>query len=391
MSVGERPLREVLTLDVDPVRVEVTAGYPMAGVYSFGRGLFRKSELRGSDTSYKKLHRLRRGHLAVSKVRAFKGAVAVVPPEFDGFHLSAEFLTFSSHGDKLDEVFLSHLCAWPDLWQRLASTSTGRDGSRRKVDLGRLLEIRLPIPDIDSQREVGRTLTRHRQQVRALEASAKRAMELSEAAAVALACRHDLSDSEKKARGWARVRLGLLMEQVARPVPVDPTETYPNVGLYSYGRGVFRKEPIDGSRTSATTLNRVSAGQFIYSKKLAFEGAYAHVPTEFDGFFASGEYPTFQTHADELDARWLATYMRSKSNWTEPGTGSRDLGRRRRRLDVDSLLDFEIWKPPLAEQRQVWRRVLALTRHRKLRAQVEPVAAALWLSRLNELVATPTA
>ena len=390
MRVGDRPLREVLTLDLDPVRVEATADYALAGVHSLGRGLFRRNDLAGSGTSYKKLHRLRRGHLVVSKMRAFKGAIAVVPPEFDGFHLSPEFLTFSCLDGELDEVFLSHLCAWPDFWQRLASTSRGLGTPRGRVHPARFLETRLPIPEIDSQRKVGQTLTLRRQQVEALDASGKRATELSEAATVALACRHDLSKSEKMARGWTKVPLRLLMEQVAHPVSVDPTETYPNLGLYSFGRGVFRKEPIEGSRTSATTLNRVSAGQFIYSKKSAFEGAFAHVPTEFDGFFVSGEFPTFRTHADELDARWLATYMRSESIWTELGAASGGPSRRRQRVHVDSVLDFRIWKPPLAEQRQVWRKVQTLTLHRKLRVEVEPVVAALWLSILNELLAAPT-
>ena len=390
MSVGERRLHEVLTLDLDTVQVDATARYPLAGVYNSGRGLFKRNDLPGFGTSYKKLHRLRTGHLVVSRRQAFKGAMAVVPPELDGSHLSPEFLTFSRREGELDAQYLSYLCAWPDFWQRIVS-GHGRPGTlRERVHAGRFLDVRLPIPDIYSQRKTSHTLTRYRQKVEALDTSTRRAKELSEAASAALACRPDLSESEKKTRGWRKAPLRLLMEQVAHPVSVDPTETYPNLGLHRFGRGVFRKEPIDGSRTSATTLNRVRAGQFIYSKNLAFEGAYAHVPMELDGFFVSSELPTFQTHADELDARWLATYMQSKSNRTELGTSRKGLSRRRQRLSVDSLLDFEIWRPPLAEQHQVQRTVLALTRHRRLRTELEPIVAGLWLSILNELVATNT-
>lgn len=370
------------------VQVDATACYLLAGLYNSGRGLFKRNDLAGFGTSYKKLHRLRTGHLVVSRRRAFKGGIAVVPPGFDGFHLSPEFLTFSHREGELDPQYLSYLCAWPGFWQRIVSVH-GRPGTfRERVHPRRFLEIRLPIPDIDSQRNSSHALTRYKQKVEALDASTMRAQNLSEAAAAALARRPDLSESEKKARGWRKAPLRLLMERVAHPVSVDPTETYPNLGLHPSGRGVFRKEPIVGSQTSVTTLNRVGAGQFIYSKNLAFEGAYAHVPMEFDGFFVSGELPTFQTHADELDTRWLATYMQSKSNRTELGAGRKVLGQRRQRLSVDSLLDFEIWKPPLAEQRQVQRTVSILTRHRRLRTELEPVVAGLWLSILNELVAT---
>lgn len=381
----------MLTLDLDPVLVDATARYPLAGVRNAGRGLFKKDDLAGFGTSHKKLHRLRRGHLVVSRLQASKGAIAVVPPEFDGFHVSTEFLTFSCLEGELDEQFLSHLCAWPGFWQRIASGHTKPGTVRERVQPGRFLEIRLAIPDIDSQRSASRTLTHCRQRVRALAASTRRATELSEAAAVALARRPDLSESDKSARGWTKAPLRLLMERVVRPVSVDPTETYPNVGVHKCGRGVFRKEPIDGSRTSAVTLNRVSAGQFIYSKKLAVEGAYAQVPAEFDGFFVSGEFPTFRTHADELDALWLATYMQSELNWTELGTNGRGLGRRRHRLSVESLLAFEIWKPPLAEQRRVRRTLMVLARHRELRTEMEPIVTGLWLSTLNELLVTLTA
>ena len=390
MTVGERRLREVLTLDLDPVQVDATARYPMAGVRNSGGGLFRRNDLVGFGTSYKKLHRLRAGQLVLSRLQAIKGGITVATPEFDGFHLSPEFLTFSRLEEELDAQFLSYLCAWPDFWQRIAS-GHGQPGTLRpRVHPQRFLELRLPIPDLDSQRKTAHKLARHSQQVADLEAKAKRATELSDAVAIALACRPDLSESEKGARGWTRVPLRRAMERVAHPVSVNPTETYPKLGLHRFGRGVFRKEPINGSRTSATTLNRVSAGQFIYSKTLAFEGAYAQVPIEFDGFFVSGEYPTFRTHTDELDAGWLATYMRSESIWPELGTSSKSLSRRRRRLDVESLLDFEVWKPPLAEQRRVRRHIQVLGRYRNLRAESEPVVAALWLSTLNELVAKPT-
>ena len=137
MSVEDRRLREVLTLDLDPVRVDATARYPLAGVHNSGRGLFKRNDLAGFGTSYKKLHRLRTGHLVVSRQQAFKGAIAVVPPEFHGFHLSPEFLTFSCLEGEFDPQFLSYLCAWPDFWQRVASAHGEPGTIRERVLPGR--------------------------------------------------------------------------------------------------------------------------------------------------------------------------------------------------------------------------------------------------------------
>lgn len=50
------------------------------------------------------------------------------------------------------------------------------------------------------------------------------------------------------------LRLGDVMFLAREAHAVDPSRTYPNVGILSFGRGVFQKQPIDGNATSATTL-----------------------------------------------------------------------------------------------------------------------------------------
>ncbi|SRR5713226_2486486 len=136
------------------------------------------------------------------------------------------------------------------------------------------------------------------------------------------------------------------------PVSVDGASIYPNFGILSFGRGTFEKPPIDGSSTSAKTLNRVHAGQFIYSRLFAFEGAYSFVPESFDGWFVSNEFPTFDVNPEELDARWLAAYLRSPDRWAELATRSRGLGLRRQRIPSDAVLAYEIWLPPYDEQQK---------------------------------------
>jgi type I restriction enzyme S subunit len=81
---------------------------------------------------------------------------------------------------------------------------------------------------------------------------------------------------------------------VSQPYVVNPDESYPNLGIYSFGRGLFRKAPISGLETSAKVLYRVKAAQFIYSRLFAFEGAYGAVTKDYDGFYVSNEYPTFE-------------------------------------------------------------------------------------------------
>ena len=82
------PLREVLAQREDVVAVDPTTEYPMAGVYSFGRGLFFRGVQMGQETSYAEFYRIHSGDLVLSRLFGWEGAVGVVPEGLDGHFVS---------------------------------------------------------------------------------------------------------------------------------------------------------------------------------------------------------------------------------------------------------------------------------------------------------------
>ena len=62
------PLGEVVSVSIETVEIDPTAAYQMAGVYSFGRGLFRREPLSGVETSYKRFHKLSEGMIVLSQL-----------------------------------------------------------------------------------------------------------------------------------------------------------------------------------------------------------------------------------------------------------------------------------------------------------------------------------
>ena len=74
-------LREVLSLDLDSVRIDASETYDMVGVYSFGRGLFRREPQNGASTSYKFFYRLKPDHAVMSQLFGWEGALAGYEPE----------------------------------------------------------------------------------------------------------------------------------------------------------------------------------------------------------------------------------------------------------------------------------------------------------------------
>jgi type I restriction enzyme S subunit len=207
---------------------------------------------------------------------------------------------------------------------------------------------------------------------------------LTEALAVSICSRPEVQLDEKVARGWREVELGSVLSRSAARVAVDPAGIYPNLGIYSFGRGVFEKPPIEGHSTSATSLNGVKGGQFIYSRLFAFEGAYAFVPPEFDGYYVSNEFPTFDVDPEQVDARWLATYLRSPSRWAELGGASKGLGVRRQRVPAEAVLAYKVWLPPIERQRENLAALGELSSAEALRSGVRKRVDSLLPAALNE-------
>lgn len=184
---------------------------------------------------------------------------------------------------------------------------------------------------------------------------------------------------------WQQVELGDLLAPADDGVAVEEHASYPNVGIFGFGRGLFRKPPISGMTTSAKTLFRIRAGNFIYSRLFAFEGAYGIVDDEFEGHFVSNEYPSFTLDKSRVLPGYLGAYFRCPSIWQAIAIGSKGVGSRRIRVHPEKILGHEIPLPPLAEQQAIIARLDALAdKTRQLTEHLDAAEAdAEWLLALR--------
>ena len=347
------PLGEVLNLDIDAVAVDPTESYPFAGVFGFGRGLFIRESVSGSDTTYKYFHRLHKGQLVMSQPKGWEGAITVVPKEFEGRFLSSVFPTFRSNEAKLTSEFLCIItkCKW--LWDALFDKSIGIGARRNSIYPAQLLEVEIPLPPIVEQQRIVAHMD-------AIEERLNRVRKLREEAhkehlifVTSLAHRWDLSREKKFARGWCECALSDVLRLYTDTVVVEPTESYPNLGIYGFAKGTFSKSPIEGANSSATKLFRVRGGQFIYSRLFAFEGAYAIVDESQDGFFVSNEFPSFDLDKNRVLPEFLSAYFKSPAIWDQLTGQATGLGDRRRRIHPEVILAHQIKLPPMKYQEKV--------------------------------------
>jgi type I restriction enzyme S subunit len=151
-------LSRILRLDVNAVPVAEDAAFDLAGVYSFGRGIFTRGPLRGSDTKYTELHRLRAGQIVMSKLKAWEGALAFVTSEHDGYVLSPEFPTFTVDEGLAVPGFLGMLVTAEPFWSQLLGQSRGVGARRERVSPTRFLDRQVWLPPLEEQLRAVRIL-----------------------------------------------------------------------------------------------------------------------------------------------------------------------------------------------------------------------------------------
>lgn len=160
----EVALGEVLIPNEDSVSISPDETYRVAGIYSFGKGLFEREPIEGADTKYQRMVRLSENQLVYGRLNAWEGALAVVSREYAGCHVSQEYPAFNVRLDRTNPRYLQWLCRWPALWERLFGKARGigsRSGARRlRVHPQQLLEVQVPLPDIDEQCRVAAKLDR---------------------------------------------------------------------------------------------------------------------------------------------------------------------------------------------------------------------------------------
>jgi len=94
-----------------------------------------------------------------------------------------------------------------------------------------------------------------------------------------------------------------------RTVQVDPRKKYEEIGIYSFGKGIFHKPPLDGSEIGNKKMVMIKDGDLIFNLTFAWEGAVAIASSREDGMYGSERYLTYRVNEEKVIPEYLQYFL----------------------------------------------------------------------------------
>jgi type I restriction enzyme S subunit len=170
-------------------------------------------------------------------------------------------------------------------------------------------------------------------------------------------------------RDWPSVSLKRILTLERRPVKVAANAEYAEIGIYSFGRGIFHKPPRTGFEVGDKSLYLIKDGDLIFQITFAWEGAVGLASMAEDGMYGSTRFPTFRVDERTCYPPYLLNYFRTEVGRSQLAAISPGSAGRNRVLSLKRLPEVAVPLPPLDEQRRLVARI------EELAAKVEQAQA----------------
>jgi type I restriction enzyme S subunit len=171
---------------------------------------------------------------------------------------------------------------------------------------------------------------------------------------------------------------------VRRPVAIDPDAWFPELGIRSFGKGTFHKDPIKGSELGSKRLFQIMPGDLLFSNVFSWEGAIAVVKPEDKGRFGSHRFVSCVPDQERATAQFLCWWFFAEEGLADIRAASPGAAGRNKTLGIKKLEAIEVPLPPIEHQREFGELIRRIQRARTIHQQTAASLEALMPSLLDQ-------
>lgn len=154
-------------------------------------------------------------------------------------------------------------------------------------------------------------------------------------------------------KGWKEIELGSVLKRVKRPVDLEPSTMYREIGIRSHGKGIFYKEERTGESIGEKSVFWIEPDCFIVNIVFAWEQAVAKTTSNENGMIASHRFPMYKPTPDKLNLDYLLYFFNSPRGKYLLGLASPGGAGRNKTLGQEEFLNTPIPLPPLEQQKRI--------------------------------------
>ena len=319
------------------ITIDDLTSYRRPRVQLHARGIVLRDEVPGAMIKTKSQQVCLAGDFLVAEIDAKMGGIGMVPDQLDGAIVSSHYFLFDVNESLLMRRFLGWFVRTHAFLDQVAAQGSTNYAAIRPADV---LDYEILLPPLPEQHRIVAQIDEVATQLDG--AQALHATVSAEADAL---CRALLRDADT-----VTTPLRELVTLRAPDVSVQGDLSYHFAGVYSFGRGVFVGNAKSGIEFAYPRLTRLRAGDFVYPKLMAWEGAFGIVPPECDGLVVSTEFPVFEVNPERVLPEVLDVHFRNPALWASIGGASTGTNVRRRRLNPQDFLNLELPLPSMERQ-----------------------------------------
>lgn len=155
---------------------------------------------------------------------------------------------------------------------------------------------------------------------------------------------------------WPMVPLGEVLKKSEEWMDLKPGETYREVTVKLWGKGVVLRREVTGAEIAASRRLVVRRQQFILSRIDARNGAFGLIPDSLDKAVVSNDFPVFNLDTQRVEPKFLE-WISKTPDFVGICKAASEGTTNRVRLKEERFLASQIPLPPLSEQKRIVARI----------------------------------
>jgi len=321
--------------------------YRLLGMHSKISGPFIREVKKGAEISASKLNQVQTGDFIYSRLFAWQGSFGVIPEEMNGCYVSNEFPIFHLDPSRIVSKYLVYWFGLPHIQKSVEADCTGSTpGTRNRYKESFFNSLKIHLPPVSEQHRI---VNKIKSLSSKIEETNKLRNEIRTDAQAMLR-----SAFQQVIEGAEYRPMSEVAPIVRRKVEIDPDGEYPELGVRSFGKGVFHKPTLKGIELPDwQKFYHIHEGDLIFNLRKAWEGSIGVANVNDHGRVGShNSYITCVPDQDVATSNFLCFYFLTPVGLGQIHDGTRGSADRNRVISMGRLKQFKAPIPPLGKQ--IW-------------------------------------